>query len=366
MPFIPYTEPTSGFIPYTEPPLAKTQEEIDAEKPAFYPKRDKQRPVVATSVPDYAAKTDRTWGEFAQDLVAVSGSKGVVNAAAAVQGVFDVFSGGKVGEGFAALGGSYKKTDAAILEYMGSDKQKELTKIINGAGEGKGFIDSFVSQMQAISQNPEYIPGAVIESLPSMLLAGGGARKVAQSIYAKSLASSAAAGLSVAEGQAAAAAAVSASANALLWTASAGEGALAGGQIATEAREAGRAWGQYVLPAIVGGAATAVIGRAAGAIPGFGDAETALFTRGIGAGVGAATGSRALTIAKKSFQEGFLEEFNQSVSEQMFGNLAQGRPWDENLGKAERRALLSALQWAVAWALLVRVLCPPPKVLPKP
>jgi len=35
MPFIPYTEPTSGFIPYTEPPLAKTQEEIDAEKPAL-------------------------------------------------------------------------------------------------------------------------------------------------------------------------------------------------------------------------------------------------------------------------------------------------------------------------------------------
>lgn len=281
---------------------------------------------------------DRSWGDFFQDL-GLSAQIGTVNLGESAVGLADLGTIGYAGKGAAAVGYNAKQTKEALIEWQASDKQKAFNKAVADAGVGKGFIDQFAAAVKINVANPEFMLGSVIESVPSMLAAGGGARAVAQKIFSRELAVGAAAGLTPAAAIEAAGAAVTASKSAILWAGAAGEGALAAGSIGNEAREAGRTWSQYVLPALAGGAATALIGRGAASIPGMGDADTALFTRGLG-GVASAGGGRAARTAKSMFQEGVLEEMPQSTSEAMFGNLAQGKPAGENLGSAAGQGLV--------------------------
>ena len=120
--------------------------------------------------------------------------------------------------------------------------------------------------------------------------------------------------------------------------ASAAEGAQAAGSIAEQAREGGRDWGQYVVPAVSAGLGTAAIGMVSGKVAkkfGIGDVETEIAARTAGVkGVGIGKDPFAQSLFKEMAKEGLLEELPQSVQEQVFTNLATGRPWDEGVGKA--------------------------------
>lgn len=277
---------------------------------------------------------NRTWGEFGKDM-AVKAGQGVIGLGQSVVGLGSIVSGGLVGKAMQGIGYEPKQA-TEMLGAMSSEKQKRMEQDIQRSGDGKGFIDGFVDTIGTVAQNPSSIPGFVVESLPSMLAADGGARALAERIYSRAATAAAAAGPEAAA--AAGRAAVEAATGSLKWAAASGEGALTGGQIADQAREAGRTWEQYVLPALAGGAGTAVIGRAAGSIPGLGDAETAAFT---GATKAAATGNRLVRAGKGALQEGVLEELPQSVQEQAWSNIAQGKPFDEGLGPAAAQGLIA-------------------------
>ena len=348
------TAPAPGLInqpPASAPALPAEPEPTEAElaaasQPYFRGRlktsqENKPRPQAPEEFTAPVLSGDQTWGEFAQNLAVKSG-QGVIGLGQAVIGLTDLATFGYAGEGWAKLGYDPKRSSELLSDWFASDKQKELEKAVAKAGVGKNFVDGFADTLKVLAANPEFIPGAIVESIPSMLFAGGGARAVAERIFARELAAGAAAGLTPKAATAAAGAAVDASKTAIAWTAAASEGALASGSIAEEARQAGRAWGEYVLPALAGGAATTVIGRAASKIPGMGDADTALFTRGLSSAA-AATGGRAMRTVKSAFQEGVLEEMPQSTSEQMFGNLAQGKPALEGLGAAAAQGLATGV-----------------------
>lgn len=268
----------------------------------------------------------RSGKQFTGDML-IKAAQGVVGLGESAVGLGNIVTGGAVGKAMDAIGYDPVRTRETLGEFS-SDKQKQLEREIGGAGKDLGLVDGFVAQLSAIARNPSFIPGAVVESLPSMLAAGGGAKALAERIYARAAATG---------GEAAGAAALEKASGALKWAAAGGEGVLSSGQIAEDARQAGRDWSQYVLPALAGGAGTAVIGRAAGAIPGLGDAETALFARG----AGAATGNRAVRTIKGAFQEGLLEEMPQSAQEQVFGNVAQGKPAGQGVGSAAAQGLVT-------------------------
>lgn len=277
-------------------------------------------PPVATEKTTQIDDKNRTWGQFVGDT-AINAARGVIGLGESVVGLGDMATGGTLGGLLSKIGFDPQAADQ-ILAGMTSDKQQRMEREISSAGKDGGVWDGLTAQLGAIAENPSFIPGAVVQSLPLMLAAGGGARALAGRIYAKAIAGGAT--------PEAAAAAVGKASGALKWAAAAGEGALSGGQTAEQAREAGRDWAQYVLPALAAGTGTAVIGRLAGAIPGLGDAETALFTRG----VGGATGNAAVRTLKGAFQEGILEEMPQSMQEQIWGNVAQGKPPMEGVGAA--------------------------------
>lgn len=286
--------------------------------------------------------SERTWAQLTGDM-ALKVGQGVVDLGEAAVGLGDIASFGTVGKALAKIG--YDPDRArAMLEGMSSEKQQTLDRVVSQAGhdQNKGFMDNAADVLTAIAKNPAYIPGAVAESLPSMLAAGGGARALAGRIYAQAAARAVAAGAGEVEAAAAGKAAVEASTNGLKWATAAGEGAQSAGQIAEQARQQDVAWKDYVLPAIAAGVGTASIGRAAGAIPGFGEAETAAFT---GSGAASATGNRLVRTAKGIVQEGLLEEMPQSAQEQMFGNIATGKPAGEGVAAA-------AVQGAVTGAAM--------------
>lgn len=279
----------------------------------------------------------RSWTQFGGDM-ALKAAQGVVGLGQAVVGLGDIATGGMIGQAAEAVGYEPKRANE-ILSGMQSDKQKRLDVTIGDAGRNKGVIDGFVDTLGAIASNPSAIPGMVVESLPSMLAAGGGARKLGEMIFKTAVKEATAAGATAEVAALAGRAAVERSAGALKWAAAAGEGALTAGQTADQARDEGRSWSQYVLPSLAAGTGTALIGRAMGSIPGMGDAETAFFT---GVSKAAATGNRFARGIKGSIQEG-IEEALQSPQEQAFSNVATGKPVEEGVGAAAAQGLAAGV-----------------------
>ncbi len=166
--------------------------------------------------------------------------------------------------------------------------------------------------------NPGVIQDQFIQSLPDMLMGAGVVGKVAKGIAAKG-----------------GAAAVDAAANRLSWLGHGIEGAQTAGQNAEQIREEhpDNLAGQYLqVPA---GVVTGLIGRGASKVPGFGDVQTAA-QLAIAGPKGASktlagTGGVTARLLKAGFSEGFLQELPQSYQEQIWQNLAEGKPWNEGV-----------------------------------
>lgn len=263
-------------------------------------------------------------GSTAKDI-GLKTAQGVVDVAQSAVGIASLASGGKAGEILRAWGWNPEEANK-FLESKASAAQQEADRAVQRAD---GFVDTLV----AYKDNPRAILGAAAEAAPGIATMGLMARKAAAMIAEKAAAGFG--GLATEAGREAAKKAIEAQASKLIWVASGTEGALSAGQIADEAQGAGRTYSDYLLPSIGAGVGTAVIGGLAGKM--MGSAEVGFFT---GAEAAKIKGNLSTRMAKSIFSEGVLEEMPQSAQEQVFQNIAMGKPWNEGVSKAAASGLV--------------------------
>lgn len=194
--------------------------------------------------------------------------------------------------------------------------------------------DGFVGTLGAIAENPRSAVNLVAESLPSTLAGGILARGAMGAVVgAEKLAAMKAAGDTVGLMKAGAIAG------------GIGEGVVTAGQQMSQTdysvdplRAAGAATAAGIGTGIIGG----ISGRVANRI-GLADIEGAIASGTLGTGKKAGAGAYAGRIAGGALQEGALEELPQSSQEQVWQNLANGKPWDEGVGKAAAQGLVAGM-----------------------
>lgn len=258
----------------------------------------------------------------------IKGAQGVVDFGQSLVGLSSLATGGLTGKFFhGTLGYDPGKTNDFLGDYL-SDAHQESERAITDA---KGFVETLV----AAATHPRGTAGLITESLPSMLGMGAPARLLAEQIAIK--AALPFGGLATTAGAAAAEKAIEAAAGKLMWVSGAAEGAQQAGALADTAQSAGVDYSQYALPAVISGALDAAIVRGAGKL--IGDPTTALFAGY--AKAGGVTGGYGARILKSIFSEGVLQELPQSAQEQIFQNVAVGKPWDE--GVANQAAIGAVL-----------------------
>ncbi len=298
---------------------------LEAIHQTYYPDLPKEQVMAAFGIKPPApvipsAGPLRTAGDLA-----IKGAQGVVDLGASVVGLTSLATGGLAGQGMRAIGYDPEGTNKALGEYL-SPAQQEADKNV---ADAKGFVDSLI----AMARNPRAIAGQIAESAPAMFGLGG-----VQGAVAKAIAVRAAArfgGLATEAGAAAAKSAIEDASGRLMWVGAAGEGAQQAGSLADQSQAKGIAYSDYAGPAIASGVADALIARGAGKLMG-GDAATNLFT-----GAAGFKGSRAMRAGKSVFEEGVLQEMPQSAQEQVFQNIAEGKPWNEGVAEQAAAGLMT-------------------------
>lgn len=270
-------------------------------------------------------KKERTWGEAVTDT-AIDAAKGVVGLGESVVGLTDLATGNLSGKGWAELGYDPKRTKD-ILSDGYSDVRKEANRNV---AEAKGFVDT----TKALIQNPSSAAGAIVESAPMTI--GGAA--VVRSAATRMLAAE---GLTAGSTKAAEFLARPDVIAKLTAIGAAAEGAQTTGSIQEQGRQEGREYSQTVAPALAGGALTSIIGVLSSKVPGFKDAEVGAAIAGMGSKPRQTLLAAGKEIAKGTFKEGVLEELPQSAQEQVFTNLALGKPWDEGVAEAAAQGMVA-------------------------
>ena len=280
-----------------------------------------------------------------------------------IAGLGNLATGGKLGDALDAIGYNPKVADAMLSDkYSPQRKQAQQNvestakQMESGIKAADGAVDTTFagvigagSLIGSLLSNPSVIQEQIIRTLPDMLFGAGVIGKIGKTIFLGAAEQSGIASARVVELMSGAApanagelAAIKAGQKAielaetkLSYLGHAVEGAQATGQNAWQLREdnPNDMAGQYLqIPA---GVLTALIGRAASKIPGFGDVQTA--TQMAIAGPKAAnhvlgaTGGFAKRVGKGIVSEGGFQEFPQSMQEQIWQNIAQGKPWNEGV-----------------------------------
>ena len=290
----------------------------------------------------------RGFGGWARDIAATA-VKGAVAVPEAVVGLADIPTGGAAGKALESIG--FRPKDAReLVNDWHSDATKEAQRKFQES-------DGIWEKTKTAVQNPSLIATAVGESLPVMGLGGVAARGVLAARGAMAGRAATRAGL----GEAAATkAAEQAMTRAAPLAGAAGEGAVMAGSAAEQIRQetddgllTAKQAGLAGATGLVGGAFGALGGRLASRL-GIGDADTMIAqgAKGIAGEVAddaataaaraaanplvaqAAVKSIPRKIIEGAISEGFLEELPQSVAEQVFQNLALGKPWHEDVDAA--------------------------------
>jgi len=281
--------------------------------------------------------------------VGLSAAKGIVDLGQMGIGLANIATGwipgdkninplqiGQWGKMLDKLGYDPQKTNEFLTGFQSPQMQKQL----NNVEDSKGFFNS----LKAIAVNPLALTDTIVRSMPSMF--GGGAAGGALLRFWESKAANEAAKLGL-KGAAAETFVADKVRNAAIFAAHAGEGAVTAGGIAEQAREAGVDWDQYVAPAVAAGLITGGIGYGAGkaaARLGIGDLEASVAAKmaGVkGVGVGDLNMGLPRYVFSEALKEGVLEELPQSTQEQIFTNLAMGRPWSEGVPEASAQGLVT-------------------------
>lgn len=248
------------------------------------------------------------------DMTLVPLAQGVVGVPEAAVGIADIVTGGRVGKALEDVGFRPREAKQIIGDALYSDEQKEANRKV---AEAEGFVDT----LKAAVENPSTIVRTVAESLPS-IGAGGVIGRIAGRV----------------------APALSGAARGAI-----GEGAIAAGASAEQVRQEspdGLLTPEAAGYTALGGLATGVISRISGGLAqraGIADPDTAAATGTLrtAAKEGAKPKGTARRIADGVLTEGVFEELPQSMSEQVFQNLAQGKPWNEGVGSAAAMGLLA-------------------------
>ena len=308
--------------PFLDPNLGS---DLPDDKPAAGQAKSGQNPFLDPNTG--ALPPARGFGGWARDAAAW-GIKGAIALPEGVVGLADLATGGYAGKGLEGLGVRFKEARELVNDWH-SDATKEAQRKFQQA-EGLG------GKFGAALQNPTNILGAVIESAPSMM--GGGA--VGRGLLAASKL-----GQMGAKGAALAGAV--------------GEGVMAAGSSAEQMRQQtddGLLGLGHTGAALATGLTTGAIGAAAGRLQnrlGIGDVDTLLAQgrQGVAKGFAddAAQAAQAVRQAKSlprevlegAVSEGLLEELPQSLSEQLYQNLALGKPWHEGMDDAAVMGILT-------------------------
>jgi hypothetical protein len=229
----------------------------------------------------------------------------------------------------------------------------------------------FFPTIGAVAENPRVAAQLVAESLPSTIAGGVLARGAMGAVMgAEKLAA-----LRAAAGSADVAVANAAKAQLLKSGAIAagiGEGAVTSGQQMSQT-------GYEVDPALAAstalaaGIGTGVIGAGSGRLAnsaigkrlGLSDLETSMAAGTLGENAGkAGLASYAKRIGAGTIQEGLLEEAPQSYQEQVWQNLASGKPWDEGAASAAAQGAIAGGLMGGAVNAIPRKSTPAPEVPP--
>jgi hypothetical protein len=279
-------------------------------------------PIIKTesAIPDWAneplIKTEPS--SFARRAIADTGislAQGVVGLGEGVVGIADIPTLGYAGKGIeAAEKAIFGGTTQDLQQKLQELKTPELREQEQAVQEAKGVKGTVV----ALAQNPLAFLNIIEQSLPSMYGGVGIARKTLAK--APKLGEAAALGI--------------------------GEGSIAGGSIAENARqqsEDGLITPEQALIATGSGILTGGLGAAGSKIAtrlGLDDFETLLLKNATQAERKSAT--EILTRAIKSgIAESTLEELPQSIQEQIAQNLATNKPWDEGVAEAATQGALA-------------------------
>lgn len=195
-----------------------------------------------------------------------------------------------------------------------------------GALQDEGALTRMFGTAGAYLSEPRALLDAVAQSLPSMVPAIGATKFLSLKMLAEE-------GLKPGTRAAAEFLARKDVTAKLLTAAATAEGSVAGLDVYNQAVSEGADKQDAALSGWGAGLGTATIGRLAGKI--LPDVETTagkvLAGGGTGAGSVLAAGKN---IARSMFSEGVLQELPQSMQEQVFTNLATGKPWNEGVMEA--------------------------------
>jgi hypothetical protein len=237
-------------------------------------------------------------------------------------------------------------------EKWAKNAESEYSPEMQQAQANVEAAQGFFPTLGAVAENPRVAANLVAESLPSTIAGGVLARGAMGAVVgAEKLAA-----LRAAAGSADAVVANAAKAQLLksgAIAAGVGEGAVTSGQQMSQT-------GYEVDPALAAstalaaGVGTGLIGAGSGRLAnsaigkrlGLSDLETSMAAGTLGENAGkAGLASYAKRIGAGTIQEGLLEEAPQSYQEQVWQNLASGKPWDEGAASA-------AAQGAIAGGLM--------------
>ncbi len=267
---------------------------------------------------------ERSWARAAGDT-AIDVAKGAVGLGETLVGVADLATGNLAGRALGAIGYDPAQTKE-MLSSGYSDTRQQANRNV---ADAKGFWNT----AGALVDNPSAAVGSIAESAPMMLGSMAAVRMAATKMLA-------ARGLVAGSAEAAAFLQNPAVVARLTAIGSASEGAMTAGNIQEQGRQAGRDYTDTAPAALVGGALTGAIGFGTSRIPGFKDAEVGAAIAGMGGGTRQGLITAGKEIAKGTFKEGVLEEMPQSAQEQIFTNLATGKPWDEGVAEAAAQGMV--------------------------
>ena len=223
-------------------------------------------------------------------------------------------------------------------DYFSGFQSSTYKNQAKNVAETKGFFNT----LGAIGVNPTQLLGTTVQSVPGIVAAGGVGGAYTKFLMSRAAAEAASLKLTGTAAQDFIANKIKDQTAKIAAAASAGEGAQSSGSIAEMARQQGRDFDDYVAPALAAGFGTTAIGIAAGKVAqkyGIGDIQTDIAGKVAGApGVGVGKGLKqgALEVGKESL----LEEMPQSIQEQVFTNLALGKPWNEGVAEAGAQGVI--------------------------
>lgn len=297
---------------------------------------------------------------LAQDIAGAA-AKGVVGLGQSAVGLAEIATGwypdnplgiGQWGKMLNKLGYNPDQTNQFITGLQTPQSQLQQEEV-----EGtRGFVNTVV----ALGVNPLALVDSIVQSLPGTVGAGAAGGQFVKFLVSKAATEAGALGLTGVAAREFIENKVKEKAVQIATVASGAEGAQTAGSIADQARAAGKDWGEYVAPALAAGLGTTAIGAASGKLAtklGIGDVETEIAARSAGVrNVGVSDQAMLRSIRNEMVKEGVFEELPQGAQEQIFTNLATGRPWNEGVSEAAAKSMMAGAGMGGGHAAVARAL----------